>query len=258
MQPPDAPSNVALRLLSFNIQAGTRTSRYRDYFTQSWKQVLPHEGRQRNLDQVARFLSDYDVVGLQEADGGSLRSGFRNQTEFLAESAGFPYWSHQSNRRMAKVAEPSNGLLTRFVPQEVHDHKLPGPVPGRGALWVRYGTGADALIVIVAHLALGQRARAIQLGYLGELVEGSGHVVLMGDLNTPGDSTELREFMDRTGLVQPGESHPTFPSWSPRRRLDHILISPSLELEHSEVVNFALSDHLPVSATIRVPASCLQ
>ena len=65
---------VRLRILSFNIQAGNATQRYRHYLTHSWKHVLPDSGKQRNLDALVPWLDDYDLVGLQEADGGSLRS----------------------------------------------------------------------------------------------------------------------------------------------------------------------------------------
>jgi len=64
-----------LRLLSFNIQTGITTSRYRQYVTQSWRHVLPFAQRSGNLDTIANLVSDYDLVGLQEVDAGSIRSG---------------------------------------------------------------------------------------------------------------------------------------------------------------------------------------
>jgi len=89
-----------LNLLSCNILAGGSMKRYRDYVTHSWKHVLPH-GKRANLDGLARVIGAFDLVGLQEADAGSLRSGFLNQTQYLAEAAQFPYWTHQPNRRVA-------------------------------------------------------------------------------------------------------------------------------------------------------------
>ena len=73
-----------LRLLTYNIQTGIATSRYRHYLTHSWKHVLPCSGRRDNLDQIANLVRHYDIVGLQEADAGSLRSGYVNLTEYLA------------------------------------------------------------------------------------------------------------------------------------------------------------------------------
>jgi endonuclease/exonuclease/phosphatase family metal-dependent hydrolase len=145
-----------LTLLSCNILAGGSVKRYRDYVTHSWKHVLPH-GKRENLDDLARLLGDFDLVALQEADAGSLRSGFLNQTQYLAQAAKFPYWTHQPNRRVSKLATSSNGLLAREEPDEVLDYPLPGRIPGRGALWARFGEGDDALVVVVAHLRSARR-----------------------------------------------------------------------------------------------------
>src|SRR4030065_2515355 len=70
-----------LRLLTYNIQTGIATSRYRHYLTHSWKHVLPCSGRRDNLDQIAHLVRHYDIVGLQEADARSLRSNYLNLTE---------------------------------------------------------------------------------------------------------------------------------------------------------------------------------
>ncbi len=60
---------------------------------------------------------------------------------------------------------------------------MPGP-PGRGAIFVRFGEGADALVVVMMHLALGARTRTRQLAYIRELIGDYRHQVLMGDMNT--------------------------------------------------------------------------
>ena len=56
-----------LRLVSYNIQAGTSTANYREYVTRSWRQVLPNNQRVDNLDAIADLVGPYDIVGLQEA-----------------------------------------------------------------------------------------------------------------------------------------------------------------------------------------------
>src|SRR5205085_9546811 len=95
-------SAAPLRLMSCNIQAGSSTRAYREYVTRSWAHLLPN-GKRANLDSLAQLFSPFDVVGLQESDPGSLRSGFDNQSDYLAERAHFPYFSHQSNRRMSGI-----------------------------------------------------------------------------------------------------------------------------------------------------------
>src|SRR3989344_1166165 len=78
------PAAQRLKLLSYNIQAGIAAHSYRHYMTHSWKHVLPCSKRLDNLSRIATLIGGFDIVGLQEVDGGSLRSGFINQTEFLA------------------------------------------------------------------------------------------------------------------------------------------------------------------------------
>jgi endonuclease/exonuclease/phosphatase family metal-dependent hydrolase len=243
-----------LRLLSCNILAGARVGRYRDYVTASW---LPHPGKRANLDGLAQQFANFDLVGLQESDAGSLRSGFLHQTRYLAEAAGMPYWSHQPNRQLSKLAQSANGLLSRLTPSEVIDYPLPGRIPGRGALFTRFGHGNDALAVVVAHLSLGPQARARQLGFIAELLDDQPHAVLMGDLNCGVESPELRSLFARTRLVPPHTLAPTFPSWRPRRAIDHILVSDKLELEKLWTLPQAFSDHLPIAATVRLPAGVL-
>lgn len=79
------PGDSRLRLLSFNIQVGISTERYRHYLTRGWQHLLPHTGRAGNLQKIGDLLKDFDLVALQEADGGSLRSGYVNQVEHLAQ-----------------------------------------------------------------------------------------------------------------------------------------------------------------------------
>ena len=261
---PAAPQQSAtdahrtLTLLSCNILAGGSVKRYRDYVTHSWKHVLPH-GKRENLDELARLLGDFDLVALQEADAGSLRSGFLNQTQYLAQAAQFPYWTHQPNRRVSKLATSSNGLLARNEPSEVLDYPLPGRIPGRGALWVRFGEGDDALVVVVAHLSLGAQARARQVAFLAELLGAQKHAVLMGDLNTSAHSPELEMLYARTSLAPPEQPPPTFPSWRPKRAIDHILVSSGIEVEQRWALPHPVSDHLPIAARVRLPpASALR
>ena len=248
------PGRTRLQLLSCNILAGGSVGRYHHYVTQSLQHVLPTRSKRGNLDNFARLLADFDIVGLQEADAGSLRSGFVNQTEYLAEAAGFAYWSHQPNRKISQFAASSNGLLTRIRPAEVLDYPLPGRIPGRGALWVRFGEGDASLVLVVAHLSLGPAARKRQFAFLAELIGRQKQAVLMGDLNCTVHSDECRMLFHKTSLAPPPEAPPaTFPSWRPRRAIDHILTTPNVRIEQLWTLPHPVSDHLPLAARVSVP-----
>lgn len=247
----DWPGDGRLRLLSFNIQVGISTERYRHYLTRGWQHLLPHTGRAGNLQRIGQLLGDYDLVALQEVDGGSMRSGFVNQVEHLAHLGAFPYWYQQLNRNLGRLAQHSNGVLSRLRPSLLEDHPLPGP-PGRGAMLLRLGEGEDAVVVVMMHLALGARTRTRQLAYIRELIGGYRHQVLMGDMNTHARDLLQHSPLRDLGLLAP-QIEATFPSWRPQRCLDHILLSPGLELERVAVLAQPISDHLPVAVEIRLP-----
>jgi endonuclease/exonuclease/phosphatase family metal-dependent hydrolase len=243
----------SIRLLTFNIQVGISTSSYRHYLTRSWQHVLPHRRRQENLDKIAAFLCDYDMVALQEVDGGSIRSGFINQVEYLASEGSFPFWYQQLNRNFGPVAKHSNGLLSRYRPFQIDEYSLPGLIPGRGVILAQYGKKEDPLVLVIMHLSLSDSAQRQQLNFVHELIGGFNHVVLMGDMNTHAEKILHDSPLQDAGLVAlPGVSH-TFPSWRPEKALDHILISRGLLVKRAEVVTFPVSDHLPIALEFTLP-----
>jgi len=244
-----------LRLLTFNIQVGISTSSYRHYVTRSWQHFLPHKNRNENLDKIASLLKSYDVIALQEVDGGSLRSGFVNQVEYLANAGGFPYWYQQLNRNFGPLAKHSNGLLSRFRPLQVDEYGLPGRIPGRGVIVAQYGLEDDPIVLVIMHLSLSEAAQKEQLRFVRDLIEDYQHVVLMGDMNTHAEKILHDSPLKSAGLVAlPGVTH-TFPSWRPEKALDHILVSRSLEVKKAGVLSFPVSDHLPIALDVRLPDS---
>jgi endonuclease/exonuclease/phosphatase family metal-dependent hydrolase len=83
------------RPLSYNIQVGIATSRFRHYVTGGWKHLLPHRARLRTLASIADPIRGYDLVGVQETDSGSRRTDYIGQTEYLARRAGYAWWGER-------------------------------------------------------------------------------------------------------------------------------------------------------------------
>ncbi|GAB3672069.1 endonuclease/exonuclease/phosphatase family protein [Salinisphaera aquimarina] len=240
-------------MLSFNMQVGVGTRRYREYVTRGWRHVLPSQQVRDNLERIGELLVGHDIVGLQEIDAGSRRSRYENQIEQLAAQAGFDYWRVQVNRNLGRVAQHGLGLISRFAPFDVNEHKLPGRVRGRGAIIARFGRPEQALTVVVTHLALGAGSRAQQLAAICALVADDEHVVIMGDTNCSATALIADPALAASGLHVYDRPLATFPSWRPRRGIDHIITSSGLAIEHASVLDATLSDHLPVHMQVRLP-----
>ncbi|HET8706660.1 MAG TPA: hypothetical protein VFM46_10195, partial [Pseudomonadales bacterium] len=99
---PSALPRRALRVLSFNIQAGIGTRGYHQYVTRSWRHLISDRTLRPLLNEIGGVIADFDIVALQEVDAGSLRSGFINQVEYLAEQGGFEFWHKQVNRNFGR------------------------------------------------------------------------------------------------------------------------------------------------------------
>ena len=242
-----------LKLLSSNIQAGSITRAYSEYVTRSWSHVLPN-GKRGNLDALAETYRAFDLVGLQECDPGSLRSGFSNQSDYLADKANFPYSSHQATRRISRFAGSGNALLSRTAPRRIQHFMLPGRIPGRGVLLAEFGEGGAGWHLAVTHLSLGTAARRVQIAYLAELLSGKPRLVLMGDFNCDLLAPEMSRLFQFTALDVPALSLPTFPSWDAKRPIDHILVG-GMACGNYRTYLAAGSDHLAVGLDLVPPSA---
>lgn len=241
-----------LRLLSLNIQVGLNSSRYWDLIAHAWRHALPTQAARLTLDRIATLAARYDIVALQEADAGSLRTAQLNQVAHLAARAGFPHWQTAVTRNLRPFAQHCLGCLSRWPLQSVQQHALPGLLPGRGALdAVIRAPGREPLRVIVTHLALARGVRTRQLAYLAALVEPGVDTVVLGDLNCDGRELDAHPALRAAGL-RSVHGQPSFPSWRPSRALDHVLVSPTVEVIRGHVIEERLSDHLPVATEIRL------
>ena len=79
--------------------------------------------------------------------------------------------------------------------------------------------------------------------------------MLMGDFNCEPTSEEIARLLDSTTLHHPTRDLNTFPSWRPKRRIDHVLVTPSLAVERSYAPQWRYSDHLPIAVDVQVPGS---
>jgi endonuclease/exonuclease/phosphatase family metal-dependent hydrolase len=238
-----------VKLLTWNIQAGIGTRRYRDYLLHAHRQVIHTAAKHEVLGQIASEVTPYDVVCLQEVDLGGRRAGYRSQVEVIAQGSGHAYIAVQQNRVVPGVSRHGNAILSRWPLRLVEDMKLPGRLAGRGCLIVDV-EGPVRLRVACLHLSLGAADQMAQLSAIRARLSEAPNWVAMGDFNCGAGSRPLKGFCQQAGAGLAEAAPRTYPSWRPRRDFDHILASPGLPLGETRAEAVTLSDHLPVSARL--------
>jgi endonuclease/exonuclease/phosphatase family metal-dependent hydrolase len=239
-----------MKLLTWNIQAGIGTRRYRDYLLHAHRQVIHTPAKAATLRDIATQITPYDLVCLQEIDLGGRRAGFRSQLDIIAAQSGHAHMAVQQNRIVPGISRHGNAILSRWPLRLVRDLKLPGPVAGRGCLIVDVDSPV-AVRVACLHLSLGASAQLAQLAAIADALRDTGAWLAMGDFNCGSASEPLNAFCEMTGGRLAAPSPSTYPSWRPRRDYDHIVSCGAISLSHYRAEPPMLSDHLAVSACLR-------
>lgn len=199
-----------------------------------------------DLERTAAVIRDTtaDLVALQELDRGMARSGQVDQPVELARLLDMDVTFFPTLRRgggeygIAIAARPA-AVDARYVPLPSIGNEEP-----RGAIRARW----DRLGVVCTHLSRDPRAREIQTAALAAIARGiRGPVVVLGDLNQT--ARALDPFIRRG--YRGAFGHRTLPRRWPRRQIDHVLVSPDLEVVRSWTLPTEASDHLPVVADLR-------
>ena len=204
---------------------------------------------------------DADVVAIQEADKRFGRRSGLLDLSTLEKATGL---THIPTSEAADGhGWHGNALFLRKG--EVRDMRrlaLPSAEP-RGALVVDIELPSGPLRLVAAHLGLFRRSRRWQVRSILDAVEHGPRmpILLVGDFNEwrPGRKSSLQELKPVFGPLS--HSHFSFPSYFPFMALDRVIGSPGLvtamEVHDSALARVA-SDHLPLKATIDIPAAVKQ
>jgi endonuclease/exonuclease/phosphatase family metal-dependent hydrolase len=225
-------------------------------------------GNDRRLDvaRIGEVLAQLrpDIVALQELDVGRARTGHVDQAHAIAKHLDMACHFHAA----LTVEEERYGdaILTCFPERLVQVGPLPGydrirALEPRGALWVEVEIGGRTLQVINTHLGLVPREQQIQAAWLAgpawlEHPHCTGPRILLGDFNATGSSVVYRTLTGKLAaarnLVKRAERTPTstFPSPLPVLRIDHLFVSPEIQVgavfAPFDPLNRVASDHLPL------------
>lgn len=210
-----------------------------------------------------------DVVALQEVDFNRKRSGFADQAELIAAQLSMDFHFHPAWQLVEERL--GDAVLSRLPMRLMHAAALPSQSrwkrERRGALWVRIGVDGRHVHLINTHLGLNRRDRLAQTETLcgAEWLanERCGPpLVLCGDFNArPGSRVHrrvLQHLHDVHARLCVRRPRRTFPTHYPVASLDHIFLSPDLEVRHVEVVRTPLtrvaSDHYPLLVELSLRA----
>ena len=140
--------------------------------------------------------------------------------------------------------------MSRWPAQVVTDLPLPGRIPGRRVLQVRIEPPHGPMSIFVVHLSLDRSTQARQIDYIASLTRRDVPSILMGDFNCDADVLRDHPALQRAGFLLRHYDHPTFPSWAPKRAIDHIVTSPHLRVDDIRTLPQLHSDHLPLEARV--------
>jgi endonuclease/exonuclease/phosphatase family metal-dependent hydrolase len=230
-------------------------------------------GSDRRLDvgRIASVIADLrpDIVALQELDVGRMRTGMVDQAHEIANRLDMSFHFHAA----LKVEEELYGdaILTTYPERLVRSGPLPGygrrmPLEPRGALWIAVKIGGREVQIINSHLGLVPREQQLQAHALAgpdwlDHPACTAPRILLGDFNATATSVVYRTFAAKLGaarrLAPIKTPTSTFPSPLPVLRIDHIFVSPEIEVRGVfapfNPLSRVASDHLPLVMDFELP-----
>lgn len=247
------------KLITYNIEYCEGMEGLWYQYLKFWKIFFPPKNIEQKIVEALKKIKP-DILALIEVDIGSLRARRRDEVRFLEEKLGL-------NDFVEKVKYPLKGWLKLFHHVPILNKQANALISKFKLEKVKYHVfheGTKRMVIeatvkcprnvtlLVAHLALGKRARSKQIKELINIINNiKNPVILMGDFNTFHGKEEIDSLLKKTHLrdavgLEKNAKILTEPAWHPTRRLDYILTSPQIKVRKYSVLNFHFSDHLPL------------
>lgn len=219
-----------------------------------------------DAERIAAALAETgaDVIALQEA--GVIEDEM-DQVHQIGSLLGMHPVFGPNMTGMGGRYRYGNAILSRYpiASSANYDLSVPGVEP-RGCLVARLALpGGGALAAASVHLGLSHAERVEQArrlagsGILGGIAAEGTPLVVGGDMNDwfPGrDTRAMRGTLRDAWHVGGRGARATYPAAFPLLRLDHVFVSPGVEVRSCGPARTALtrsaSDHLPVVAKLSV------
>jgi len=215
-------------------------------------------------ERTARVIESAraDVVALQEVDFGRGPRAEHSAVDRLAARLGMR--SHFTYTRDGARGHFGNAVLTPHSLELVAEGILPRRRDeARAVQWLKIGSNGLQVHLMNTHLSVSFRERSAQmnalLGAEWAVRARDLPLVVCGDFNASPWSMVYRRLRRDLKDAQCGKTRqPTWPSRLPFLRIDHIFVSPEVEVRGTQVVDDRLarlaSDHLPLVAELDLPS----
>lgn len=223
------------------------------------------ENTTANVNNVADVLKKTkpDIVFLQEVDKNTTRSLGIDQTQKLAELAGYPYYQFYKMQDY-QGGEYGIAILSALRLKDIRNHAIPSEIEGQviesnnvlGTAKIEFN-GLD-ICLANTHLSVYQTDRDKQLPYMLDeiLAKQTCPILFAGDFNAIPSNLTIRQLGDAGYLrTNTDPKKFTIPSNAPNRELDYITYKPAKNFEivsHTVQTGISASDHLPIISVLTI------
>lgn len=240
---PEEPEAMTLRIGSFNIHNGTDVG----------------HNMKMLADEIVRL--DLDIVGLQEVDKLSTRSGNQDTMKVLAELTGYEYYYFSKTVDLEAVygigGEFGTGILSKYpiVFEETTDltsGSYEQRALGNAIIEVK-GVQINFFNTHLTYNTLEMREK--QMEEINAIMGDSEYCILTGDFNIE-SIEEFKNFTNLTGASNEDNPLESYPGWKtepwPTGSLDNVLYSKEFTLKDCGVSKKKLSDHYLLWAELEI------
>ena len=221
-----------LKIATYNIHSG--------------KDVNDRLDLEKTIDTLRE--TGAEIIGLQEVERHSWRTGFVDQAERIAEGLGMDY-RFEAGLKIWPF-EFGNALLSKYPIRDVERIDLPSTRENRVGLLATLDVQGQDVQVLVTHLGLKQQERADHVQKLVDKLANSDQpFLLIGDFNNTADAQELKPLL-KTLRQTANTPLVTFPGEG--EQIDHIFVSKQFEVHGVSTLPSTASDHLPLIADLTI------
>jgi endonuclease/exonuclease/phosphatase family metal-dependent hydrolase len=218
-----AISTDTLKVLTYNIQQGYDATGLKNYDGQ--------------LALIQQF--NPDVIGLQESDTSRIANGNSDVVRYFADHLGM--YSYYGPKTV--LGTFGTALLSRYPIENPRTHYMYSEDEQTATIVAEITAGGKMYRVMVTHL--GNGGPLPQLEDILSTLDAQQNIILMGDFNFRPTTDQYRQASavldDAWGRA--GSPTPNGAEWNADRRIDHVFVSPSVEVVDAQYVLAPLSDH---------------